>query len=73
MLIDTELAQIPQNSLLLYRRKSMNANLDLGNNKIINLDTFDDHISDDDYHTIVKVLKSAVNKEYLNSKFLEKD
>lgn len=33
------------------------------------MDTRDDHKVDDDYSTIVKDLKSAVNKEYLKDKF----
>ena len=44
----------------------------MGNNKIINLETFVDHKVDGDYDTIVEDLKSAVNKEYLNAKFLKK-
>ena len=69
------MAKIPQssqNSLLLDGTKEMNANLDLGNNKIINLETFVDHKVDDDYDSIVKDLKSAVNKEYLMQKFFKK-
>ena len=48
-------------------------NYDLRNKKIFNLDNPDDHKVDDDYNTRVKDLKSAVNKEYLNDKFLKKD
>lgn len=51
----------------------MTGNLDMGGNKIIKVDTFDDHKVDDDYDTIVKDLKSAVNKEYRNTKFLKRD
>lgn len=40
--------------------------------KIYFLDTPDDHKVDGDYNTIVQHLKSAVNKEYLNDKFLRK-
>ena len=41
-------------------------NYDLQNKKVYNLDTPDDHKVYDDYNTIVKDLKSAANKEYLN-------
>jgi len=40
--------------------------------KIYFLDTLDYQKVDDDYNTMVQDLKSAVNKEYLNDKFLEK-
>ena len=45
---------------------------DLDNKRIYNLDTPDDHKIDDDYNTKVKDLTSAVNKGYLNDKFLKK-
>jgi len=48
-------------------------NYDLQNQKVFNLDTPDDHKVDDDYNTRIRDLKSAVNKEYLNDKFLKKD
>jgi len=48
-------------------------NYDLQNKKMFNLDTPDDHKVDDDYNTRARDLKSAVNKEYLNDKFLKKD
>jgi len=48
-------------------------NHNLKNKKVFNLDTPDDHKVDDDYNTRVRDLKSAVNKEYLNDKFLKKD
>ena len=57
-------------------------NDDLQNKKVCNLDTPDDHkiddfffsnkVFDDDYNTRIRDLKSAVNKEYLNDKFLKK-
>ena len=58
--VDTEIAKIPlssQDSLLLDGTKAINADLDMGNNKIIKLDAFDDHKVDDDYDTIAKDLK----------------
>lgn len=40
--------------------------------RVYNLDTQDDHKVDDDYNDVVKDLKSAVNKEYVNDKLLKK-
>ena len=40
--------------------------------RVDNLDTQDDHKVDDDYNDIVKDLKSAVNKEYVNDKLPKK-
>ena len=48
-------------------------NYDLQNKKVYYLDTPDDRKVDDDYNTIAKDLKSAVNKEYLNDNFFKKD
>lgn len=46
---------------------------DMRNKQVYNLDNPDDHKADDDYNTKVQDLKSPVNKEYLNDKFLKKD
>ena len=46
---------------------------DMDGKRIYNLDTQDDHKVDDDYNDIIKNMKSAVNKEYLNAKFLKED
>ena len=51
----------------------MAGDLDVNNNKILSLETQTDHKVDDAYEDIVKDLKSAVNKEYLNEKFLKVD
>ena len=49
-------------------------NYDMKNTeKNYNLDTQDDFKTGDAFDTMVKDLKSAVDKEYLNSKFLKKD
>ena len=49
-------------------------NYDMENKKIIILtQRQDDFKTGDAYDTMVKDLKSAVDKEYLNSKFLKKD
>jgi len=49
-----------------------NGKYDLQNRKVFSLNTSDDHNNDDDYSTKVQDLTSAVNKEYLNDKFLKK-
>ena len=45
----------------------------MDNNKILKIENLTDHKDDDPYEDIVKDLKSAVNKEYLNEKFLKVD
>ena len=45
----------------------------MDNKRVYNFDTRGDHKVDDDYNDIVKYLKPAVNKEYLNDKFYKKD
>ena len=67
--VDTENARL----LPLNGNGKMAGNLDMGKNKIFFLETQDDHKHDDAYENIVKDLKSAVNKEYLNEKFLKVD
>lgn len=47
-------------------------NYDLQNKKVFNSDTQDDYEDDDYYETRVQDLTTAVNKEYLNDKFLNK-
>ena len=47
-------------------------NYDMNYKRIYILDTQDDHRVDNGYENIVKDLKSAANKEYLNYKFLKK-
>ena len=51
----------------------MTGNLDIGRNHILSLENLDDHKVDDGYEDIVRDLRSAVNKEYLNEKFLKRD
>ena len=51
----------------------MTGNLDMDNNKILKIENLTDHKDDDLYEDIVEDLKSAVNKEYLNEKFLKVD
>ena len=45
----------------------------MDNNKILKIKNITDHQDDDPYEDIVKDLKRAVNKEYLNEKFLKVD
>jgi len=46
---------------------------EMRNKTVYNLDTPDDHKIDDDYETRIRDLKSIVNEEYLNDKFLKTD
>ncbi len=74
--VDGEIAKIPQqpqNVLRLDGSKAMTGNLDMDNNKILKIGNLTDHKDDDPYDDIVRDLKSAVNKEYLNEKFLKVD
>ena len=66
-------SQISSRLLPLNGSKSMAGNLDMDNNKILKIENLTDHKDDDPYEDIVKDLKSAVNKEYLNEKFLKVD
>ena len=50
----------------------MAGNLDMDGHNIPFVKNLNDHKDDDDYNDIVKDLKSVVNKEYLNEKFLKK-
>ena len=45
----------------------------VGGKKILNIRTLKDYKEDDPYEIRVKDLYSAVNKEYLNEKFLKVD
>ena len=71
--VTTEIAKISSRLLPLNGSKSMTGNLDMDNNKILKIENLTDHKDDDPYEDIVKDLKSAVNKEYLNEKFLKAD
>ena len=51
----------------------MTGNLDMDNNKILKIENLTDYKDDNPFEDIVKDLKSAVNKEYLNEKFLKVD
>ena len=51
----------------------MTGNLDMGNKKILKIENLTDHNVDDPYEDMVGDLKSAVNKKYINEKFLKVD
>ena len=71
--VTTEIAKISSRLLPLNGSKSLTGNLDMDNNKILKIENLTDHKDDDPYEDIVKDLKSAVNKEYLNENFLKVD
>ena len=71
--VTTEIAKSSSRLLPLNGSKSMTGNLDMDNNKILKIENITDHKDDDPYEDIVKDLNSAVNKEYLNEKFLNVD
>ena len=67
--VTTEIAKISSGLLPLNGSKSMTGNLDMdNNNKILKIENLTDHQDDDPYEDIVKDLKGAVIKEYLNEK-----
>ena len=51
----------------------MTGDLDMGTNNILNVENLTDYKVDDPIDYRIKDLKSAVNKEYLNTKFLKMD
>ena len=51
----------------------MTGNLDMDTNHILSVENLNDHKVDDAYEDILRDLRSAVNKEYLNEKFLKMD
>ena len=71
--VDGEIAKIPQNVLHLDGSKAMTGDLDMGTNNILNIENLTDYKVDDPIDYRIKDLKSAVNKEYLNTKFLKMD
>ena len=53
--------------------EAMTGNLDIGSKNVLNLENLTDYKVDDPIDYRIKDLKSAVNKEYLNEKFLKVD
>lgn len=73
--VDNEIVKIPQqtqNVLLLDGCRSMTGNLDIESQNILNLENLTDYKGDDPIDYRIRDLKSAVNKEYLNTEFLKK-
>ena len=71
--VDTQIANIDTTALLpLDGSRAMTGDLDMGSKNILNLENLTDYKVDDPIDYRIKDLKSAVNKEYLNGKFLKK-
>ena len=69
--VDAEIAKLPKpdtDVLKLDGSKAMTGNLDMGMKKILNIDTLNDYTDNSEKD---RDLKSAVNKEYLNTHFLK--
>ena len=73
--VDGEIARVHIDTTPLLPRdgsRSMSGDLDMGGKHILSVENLTDYKVDDPYEVRVKDLKSAVNKEYLNNKFLKK-
>ena len=71
--VDGEIAKIDTTPLLPRDgSREMFGDLKIGDKHILNVKNVDDHQEDDGYVTIVKDLRSVVNKGYLNEKFIKK-
>ena len=69
--VDSKIAKLPKpdtDVLKLDGSKAMTGNLDMGMKKILNIDTLNDYTDNSEKD---RDLKSAVNKEYLNTHFLK--
>ena len=74
--VDGEIAKVNIDTTPLLPRdgsRSMFGYLDMGRNHILSLENLTDYKADDPYDYRVRDLRSAVNKEYLNERFLKKD
>ena len=74
--VDREIAKVHIDTTPLIPRdgsRSMTGDLDIGGNNILKVENLTDCKDDDPYDYRVKDVKSVVNKEYLNEKFLKKD
>ena len=74
--VDREIAKVHIDSTPLLPRdgsRSMTGDLDIGGNNILKVENLTDYKDDDPYDYRVKDVKSVVNKEYLNEKFLKRD
>ena len=73
--VDNQIANVQIDTTPLLPRdgsREMFGDLKIGDKHILNVKNVDDHQEDDGYVTIVKDLRSVVNKGYLNEKFLKK-
>ena len=74
--VDGEMAKVHIDTTPLLPRdgsRSMFGDLDIGGNNILSVENLVDYKDTDPYDYRVKDVKSVVNKEYLNEKFLKKD
>ena len=74
--VDAEIAKVHIDTTPLLPRdgsRSMTSDLDMDNNHILSVKNLNDYKVDDAYEVRVRDLKSVVNKEYLNEKFLKVD
>ena len=74
--VDGEIAKVHIDTTPLLPRdgsRSMTSDLDIGGNNILSVENLVDYKDTDPYDYRVKDVKSVVNKEYLNEKFLKKD
>ena len=74
--VDGEIAKVHIDTTPLLPRdgsRSMFGDLDIGGNNILSVENLVDYKDTDQYSYRVKDVKSVVNKEYLNEKFLKKD
>ena len=74
--VDGEIAKVHIDTTPLLPRdgsRSMFGDLDIGGNNILSVENLVDYKDIDPYDYRVKDVKSVVNKEYLNEKFLKKD
>ena len=73
--VDREIAKVNIDTTPLLPRdgsRSMFGDLDIGGNNILKVENLTDYKDTDPYSYRVKDVKSVVNKEYLNEKFLKK-
>ena len=74
--VNAEIAKVHIDTTPLLPRdgsRSMTSDLDMDNNHILSVKNLNDYKIDDAYEVRVRDLKSVVNKEYLNEKFLKVD
>ena len=74
--VDGEIGKVSIDTTPLLPRdgsRSMTSDLDMDDNHILSVKNLNDYKVDDAYEVRVRDLKSVVNKEYLNEKFLKVD